>query len=241
MSKILETIAAKIGLDNTNIDIPHLQKYVEMVKKAQETLNLVSKQDIERFEEKHILDSLYFSLVDLEKYSISRDFSLIDLGSGGGCPGVPVACLYPEARITMLESISKKASFLNTVTDAFPAGRLSVINERIEIAAHQDSYRETFDIVTARALSNINTLLEYAIPFLRVGGIFVAYKTTKELQNIDELSPVTALLGAVTVETIPYKAENKEIERRLAIFKKIAETPKNYPRKVGKPLKHPLS
>lgn len=217
--------------------LTEISKYIELLLEANEKISLVSNATKENLYLDHMLDSLSFSLLNLK---IDTPFSLIDLGSGAGFPGIPVSILYPESSITLVESVTKKAQFLESVKNKLENNKLNVLNDRIELIAHNNQYRESFDFVTARALSNLNTLLEYALPFLKIGGLFVAYKTQKDLKSLKSLNKVLPLLGGKFEETIKYDLTGKDISRNLIVFKKVSAIPAKYPRKVGIPAKKPL-
>lgn len=235
MSDIIEQYNLKLSDEQLSV----LSLYVESIKEANSRISLMSKSALENIYNEHIADSVSFNLIDLNEHNINPAFSLVDLGSGGGLPAIPIAIMYPDASICCVDSVGKKTNFLIDVS-AKISKKIDVKCDRIENIGRENGYREAFDVVTARALSNLNTLLEYAIPLLKVGGIFVAYKTENEANEIDKTLKACDILGCKMEKIIDYDLDGKDFKRCLIIFKKIKNTPAKYPRNVGIPLKNPL-
>lgn len=227
-----------LSLNETEQD--NLNLYCNLLIEANKKCNLISNADFNTIMIEHISDSLSFSLVNLDQYNISKDFKMIDIGSGGGFPGVPIAILNPKATITLDESIKKKCLFLEEISEKIQHININVKADRIEILGHDIDHRESYDIVTARALANINTLIEYALPLLKIGGIFVSYKTESALADLKSINNALKLLGGEVSEIIEYDFIDKELKRNLIIIKKVKKTASKYPRQVGIPSKKPL-
>lgn len=235
----LKDIKNKFNLSLTDKQASELEKYVDLIKETNAKFNLVSKSALENLYEEHIADSLSFGLLDLDDYNLTPEFSLIDIGSGGGFPAIPIAILYPESVVACLDSVGKKMNFLKEVSEKL-SRKLDIQNDRIENLARDKKYRELFDIVTARALSGLNVLLEYSIPFLKVGGILVAYKTQADADEIDKLQNVCKILGCEVDKIHYYDLDGKDLKRCLIVFRKTKPTNDKYPRSVGSPAKNPL-
>ena len=227
-------------LNLTDNQVNQLEEYVKLIIDTNKKFNITAKSDFDTLLIEHVADSLAFNLVDLDKYSFVDNFKLIDLGSGGGLPGIPLSVLYPLAEKVFVESINKKARFLKEATDHLGLKNIQVIPNRIELAGKTPEHREYYDIVTARALAATNTLLEYAMPLLKIGGIFVAYKTEKSKDELNYTNKILKQLGGKLDQIINYTLADKELKRTLIIFKKVSTTPLKYPRNVGVPAKKPL-
>lgn len=229
-----------INLTLNEAQLNNLKQYCDLLIEANKKCNLVSNADFDTIMLEHIADSLSFNLVNLSNYNILDQFKMIDIGSGGGFPGIPIAILHPEGKITLTESIKKKCLFLEEVSKKMEYININVLSERIETLGHDENHREQYDIVTARAVANINTLIEYALPLLKVGGIFVSYKTESSLDDLKKINNALNILGGNVEEIINYDFIDKELKRTLIIIKKVKKTGPKYPREVGIPSKKPL-
>ncbi len=200
--------------------------------------NLISKNDEKNLFEKHIYDSLALNLF-LEKYQQQENTTILDIGTGGGFPSIPLAIYYKDLKITPLDSIAKKIGFVELVQKELRLENLTPICKRVEDLP--TTYKESFDIVTSRAVASLNTLLEYTIPYLKVGGYFVAYKSKNVDEEIKMAQNAFEKLNAQIVDRIEYKLPLEEdYFRELLIIKKFQATPKIYPRKSGQAKKNPL-
>jgi 16S rRNA (guanine527-N7)-methyltransferase len=216
------------------------EAYYKLLQEYNQRMSLVSNLDEKAFYLEHLTDSLSFHLAKSKLHLKISDLKVIDLGSGGGFPAIVLSILYPHLQITMLESVKKKAHFLETVIHELQIENASVLSERIEIIGNDNSYRETFHLVTARALAGISVVLEYAMPLMQTNGYLVAFKTEKELQNLNIAQKAAAHLGGKYMEAILYTMPEKDLKRALMIFQKTDPTPTKYPRKPGIPKKRPL-
>lgn len=181
---------------------------------------------------KHFLDS-----VTGESY-FTKNARIVEIGSGGGFPSVPLKILREDLSFLLIESTGKKCSYLQTVVDKLNLKDVEVKNARAEDAARQVIYREKFDFAVARAVARLNTLCEYCMPFLKVGGKFIAYKGDND-EEIEEAANAIKVLGGETEKVEKYELPNGE-KRALIIIKKVAHTPKQYPRGQGKERKSPI-
>ena len=163
---------------------------------------------------------------------------LLDLGSGGGIPGVPLALILPETKFYLLEANQKKCRFLQATVEEFNLEHVEIINSRAELAAREQRYRATFDGVLAKAVASLRVLVELAIPFLKVGGRLVAHKGPKLDEELLDARKAMGELRTKCVEARPYQLGEKSY--RLAVLKKLEKTPKAFPRRNGIPAKKPL-
>ena len=157
------------------------EAYVELFKKYNSHTNLISKNDEKVFFEKHIFDSLAFNLFS-KKYNIPK--TLMDIGTGGGFPALPLALIYPETKIFAVDSTSKKINFIKEVKENLNLDNIEPISSRIEELPKD--LKASFDVVTTRALGNLRLVTEYAVPFLKVGGYFVSYKSSDSENELEE-------------------------------------------------------
>ena len=217
-----------------------LRQFVDFEKYLKEYnnhTNLVSANDIELIWEKHFIDSVSFC------HYLKNDTSLriLDIGSGGGFPVIVESILLPASNIFALDSTAKKTTFLKNAADIIGLKNLSVINDRAEEIAYRKTFRESFDIVTARAVGSLVQITELALPFLKIGGRFIAYKSSKVEEEISEAKSAIDILGGQLVDVFEYKLELQEnYERNLVLIKKEKRTPDNYPRSFSAIKNKPL-
>ena len=197
--------------------------------------NLTAITDPEEIAQKHFADSLSL----LEAYDVQQSARLLDVGSGAGFPGAPLAITRPDLRVTLLESTAKKANFLRLLAEELDLP-LTVVCARAEQAAHSPALRESFDLVVSRAVAGLPLLCELCLPFVNAGGAFAAYKGTREKTEAELRGAARAitLLGGELLQTAG-EATNYG-ERTLVLIRKIAHTPAIYPRNHGAMVKKPL-
>jgi 16S rRNA (guanine527-N7)-methyltransferase len=246
-SQFLEA-AERIGIAFDAGDVGALGKYLELLFAANETMNLTAVRDVEQAWMRHILDSLTLLplLADLPERG-----RVIDIGSGGGLPGIPLAITMPHLSFTLLEATGKKAVFLRGVADQMNLKNVSVLNQRAEIAAHDrgmkkatgrfGGHRETYDAVVARAVGRLHTLAEITVPFAKPtrgeepGGIVLLIKGAQADAELAEAQGALHALKAVHTGTIETPTG------RIVMLAKGAATPKLYPRHDGEPKRSPLA
>ncbi|HHW01359.1 MAG TPA: 16S rRNA (guanine(527)-N(7))-methyltransferase RsmG [Thermoanaerobacterales bacterium] len=197
-------------------------------------VNLTRITEIDDFIEKHVIDSMMVTkLVEIKKGA-----SIIDVGTGPGIPGFFLKIARPDIRLILLETVRKKTDFLMEVVEKLEINDIEVLNERAENAAKKKPYRETYDIAVARAVSSMNVLSEFCLPFVKTGGIFVAMKGEKIEEEVKEAKNSLDILGGKIRDIKEYKIG--QAKRKLVIIEKINNTPEKYPRRPGMPEKNPL-
>lgn len=211
-----------------------LKDYLELLEKFS-FLGLTGYKTPEELAQFLILESL--PILRLIPSGKSR---LLDIGSGGGVPGLVLKIARPDLSVTLLEATKKKAAFLETVKTRMNLERLEIIAERAETAAKEAAYRENFDLVTARALAALPTLLEYAFPFLKTGGRLLALKGEKFREEIDSAQKAMKILKAEIREIHGYRLPFSGVEGKIVEIVKTAPTPQRFPRQVGMARKNPL-
>lgn len=197
--------------------------------------NLISKNDEKVLFEKHIFDSLAIN----QFKKIINCKKLMDIGTGGGFPAVPIAILYPQINVLGVDSVGKKIKCINHIATTLKLKNLSAITSRTEELP--ENMLESFDIITSRAVAPLNVILEYAIPYLKINGYFVAYKSKIVHEEIENAQNALKILNCKIEEIIDYKLPMEEnFERNLVIIKKLKPTPRNFPRKTGTAKNNPL-
>ena len=209
--------------------------YVLLVEWNQ-VMNLTAITDFEEVCKKHFTDSL--SLV--KAYKINASISVIDVGTGAGFPGIPLKIAFPDIEIILLDSLHKRVDFLKTVIDNLGLKKIEALHGRAEDYAKEKNFREQFDLCVSRAVSNLSTLSEYCIPYVKIGGYFISYKSEKLSEEKKDAEYAISVLGGEIEDQISFQIPNSDINRNLLIVRKKKETPANYPRKAGLPLKKPI-
>jgi len=205
------------------------------LQKKSETLNLFSAGDRLKLATKHIPDALAV----LEFWKPEDGNRVLDMGTGGGLPGLALAQARPGVNFLLVDSVGKKIQAVQEVADELELSNLKTVCERLEELAHQAKYRENFDAVTARALAELPTLLEYAAGFLKVGGKLFAWKSAEYETELESSSKAQEILGLRFVRAHNYVLPGGE-SRSILEFEKVAPLSKDYPRKTGVPKGRPL-
>lgn len=227
--------AKSFDLDLNESELQAFERYYNELFVYNSHTNLVANTEEEEVYIKHFLDSLAFSLVEEDK---DRKFSLLDFGCGGGFPGVPILIVYKQANLVAVDSVGKKIRFVDKLSTALGIGsRLVSKNARIEDL--ESNNREFYDYITARAVAPLSMLVEYCVPYLKVGGQLVAYKSKTAEEEISTAENALRLLHAEVADVKDYKIDNDSV-RKLVVIEKTAPSDKQYPRKNGLVKKHPL-
>lgn len=209
------------------------EKYFNLLIEYNQKFNITAITDKKEVYVKHFIDSILV----VDKFITKENLSMIDVGSGGGFPAIPVKIMRDDLSLTLLEATGKKCEFLKTVVKELGLKNVTVINDRAETLAKNENYREKFDICSARAVARLNTLCEYCMPFVKVDGNFIAYKGDAEEEVTEALNAVKILGGKVEKS---YLYELDGAKRTLVKIKKTKNTDKKYPRGNGKERKNPL-
>lgn len=210
-------------------------RYFELLTEWNAVMNLTAITEFTEVVEKHFVDSSL--LAGYIKENTSE--SLIDIGTGAGFPGVPLKILFPEIKVTLLDSLNKRIRFLNTVIQELGLEGIEAIHGRAEEYGIKEAYREQYDLCVSRAVARLSSLCEFCIPFVKKGGAFVAYKATKSEEELAEAKSAVTVLGAKLSEVKQFQL-GEDAQRNLLVIQKTKETPKKYPRQGGKPLKDPI-
>ncbi len=232
---LLKSEAAKIGIELDETALNRLDKYADMLVETNKTLNLTAITEPEEIVYKHFIDSLsLLTVVDLKEGA-----KVIDVGTGAGFPGVVLLIARPDIKITLMDGTNKRLTFIQSVLDEIGL-EAEILHSRAELAGKDKAYREKFDLVTARAVANMNTLSEYCMPFVKVGGIFAPMKAAKADEELDSATGAIKLLGGKLDRVCHLDIDNCG-ERCIIVTKKISQTPPKYPRASAQILKKPLA
>lgn len=228
----------RLGFDLGEEQILLFQRYFQELVDWNTRINLTAITDYRKVQTIHFLDSLTVSLV------IPRDVlangTLIDVGSGAGFPGLPLKILWPGLRVTLVESVGKKAAFLRHLTDVLNLGGVEVCNERAETLAHDPRMRETFDVVVSRAVGDLSVLAELTLPFCKPGGRVVAQKKSGIDDELKRAEKSISLFGGALERVETVDLEEIGEPRWLVVLSKETESPSSYPRRPGIPAKRPI-
>jgi 16S rRNA (guanine527-N7)-methyltransferase len=228
--------AQKLGLSLTKEQVTLFQTYYEELIRWNRRVNLTAIVDYEEVQIKHFLDSL--TIAPLIGNMSGR---LLDVGTGAGFPGVPLKIIFPDIAVTLVESVKKKAAFLDHLVDCLGLDSVEVIAERAETLAHDERHRERFDVAVSRGVADLATLAEITLPFCVVGGIAVAMKKGDIEDEVSGASKAIDVLGGRLREVRPVElAEFAGEARSLVVIEKVSSTPERYPRRPGIPKKRPL-
>ena len=208
--------------------------YYEMLVEKNKVMNLTGITEWDEVLEKHFLDSI--SLIRV--YDLNKNVSVMDMGTGAGFPGIPLKIAFPKLRVTLADSLNKRVLFLQEVIDALKLTDIEAIHGRAEDLARDKKYREQYDLSVSRAVANLSILTEYCLPFVKLGGQFISYKSGEVDTEVAESKSAVFLLGGKVKDVV--KFELGESGRSFIVIDKVKGTPKTYPRKAGTPSKKPL-
>lgn len=221
-----------ISLDIEKIEI--FYQYMIQILEWNEKINLTAITDEKEFIIKHFIDSLTISKL------INNGDKIIDIGTGAGFPGIPLKIVNSNSEVTLIDSVNKKLNVIRDITTNLQFDKLNIIHTRAEDLAIDKNYREKFDVATTRAVSNLSTIAEYMLPFIKVGGKAICMKGPNFEEELSQSKKAISILGG-RIEKVESLFVSGEFERNLIIIEKIKNTPKNYPRGKGKALKEPIS
>jgi 16S rRNA (guanine527-N7)-methyltransferase len=234
--RIFEEGLEELGLTLTEVQRTQFISFYEYLVEKNKVMNLTGITEFQEVLVKHFLDSLMLvKAVDMQKVK-----SLMDVGTGAGFPGVPLKIMFPEIESCLLDSLNKRVKFLEETFALLKLSGITAVHGRAEEYAKNKLFREQFDLCVSRAVSNLATLSEYCLPYVKKGGLFVSYKSGTVQEEAKEAEKAIALLGGKIREVKYFSLPNSEIERSLIVIEKVKNTPGRYPRKAGTPLKEPL-
>lgn len=226
----------EFSLSITEVEADRFSDYKALLKEWNEKINITAITEDEEIDIKHFLDSVSVLCADV----IKGGEKIIDIGTGGGFPGIPLKILKPDTEVVLLDGLNKRLKFLDEVIAQLELKDISTVHGRAEELGRKKGYRESFDIAVSRAVASLNTLCEYCIPFVKVGGYFIAMKGPEVDEEIKASEKAIEKLGGEFVERIDIKLPFSDIVHNLILIKKVKPTPSVYPRGGGNPKKKPL-
>ena len=227
---------SELKLDLSEIQYDQFYRYYELLVEWNKVMNLTGITEYEEVNEKHFVDSL--SLV--KSIDLSEINSVIDIGTGAGFPGIPLKIAFPHLKITLLDSLNKRIKFLDTVIEELKLEQIVTVHGRAEDYARQYEYREKFDLGVSRAVANLSVLSEYCLPYIKLGGVFISYKSETVDDELQGCEQAVKILGGKISDVIRFQLPDTEIGRSFVKIVKVKNTSKKYPRKAGLPAKEPL-
>lgn len=231
----------KEGLNNLEIKLTDRQisqfiEYYRLLIEWNKIMNLTAITDFEEVINKHFIDSLAV----VKALDMSRNISVIDIGTGAGFPGIPLKIAFPDLNIVLLDSLNKRINFLNEVINKLELNDIYTIHGRAEDFSRDLMYREKFDLCVSRAVANLAVLAEYCMPYVKVGGSFISYKSGKIEEELEASKKAVSMLGGKIKRSVLFCIPNTDIERAFISINKAKKTPIKYPRKAGVPSKNPI-
>ncbi|MDP2995041.1 MAG: 16S rRNA (guanine(527)-N(7))-methyltransferase RsmG [Anaerolineales bacterium] len=236
MEKLVHEAKKLFGVHLTGRQVVALMTFERELLAWNEKFNLTAIRDAEGIRTKHFLDS--FSCVLAWKENPPR--RLIDIGTGAGFPGIPLKILYPSMRLTLIESVGKKANFCRHMIETLKLEAVEVFTARAEDVGQMPAHREAYDWAVARAVANLPVLAEYLLPLVQVGGAMLAQKGQSGPAETHKAEKALKILGGRMRQLLPVTLPGVADERYLVVVDKVAATPPQYPRKPGEPAKKPL-
>lgn len=235
MEDYLKKMAEKAGIILNDKMLSQFSVFYEMLIETNQSMNLTAITEKKDVVLKHFIDSLSIS-----RYYDFRGQSVIDVGTGAGFPGIPLAILYPDTKFVLLDSLKKRLLFIDNVLSQCGINHVTLIHGRAEDYGRDEKYREKFDYCVSRAVAPLPVLLELCTPFVRKEGMFISYKGGQISEELAQAERALSELKCCLKETREYSIPETELRRVFAVFEKVGVLGKRYPRQAGKPKKSPL-
>lgn len=236
MSHLLESKVKELSLVLNERQKKQFEDYYRILVEWNNVMNLTAITEYEEVIEKHFIDSLSIANV----IDFCKIYNVIDIGTGAGFPGIPLKIVFPEIQITLLDSLKKRVNFLNEVIVHLGLTDIHAVHGRAEDYAKQKEYREQYDLCVSRAVANLSTLSEYCLPYVKINGFFIPYKSGDIDDELQKSECAVNILGGSVNEVIRFQLPGTDINRSFVKIRKIKSTAKKYPRKAGMPSKEPL-
>lgn len=233
---LMAKAAEDVGLQLSQDQYKGFMKYMRLLQEWNEKINLTAITEDEEVVKKHFIDCIKA----FKRDEFKKAETMIDVGTGAGFPGLPIAIMRPELKVTLLDSLNKRINFLNTVVNELGLKNVTTIHSRAEDGARNKELREKFDIATSRAVANMSVLSEFCLPYVRVGGNFIALKGPAVEQEIEDSRNAIGTLGGKLIDICEVSIEETELRHNLVVVEKVKACDKIYPRKAGTITKKPI-
>lgn len=230
----LQNQAQKIDINLTNKQLNEFYTYMNLLIEWNKNINLTAITEPEEIIKKHFIDSLTISK------NIQKDSSIIDVGTGAGFPGIPLKIVREDINIVLLDALNKRLNFLNEVIKENKLENIETVHFRAEEIGKNKKYREKYDIATSRAVAQLNILVEYLLPLVKIGGKCICMKGSNVEEELKNSKKAITLLGGEIEKIEEFILPDSDIKRNVIIIKKVNSTPAKYPRKPGTPAKEPI-
>lgn len=226
----------KKGITLNETQLNQFENYFKLLVEWNEKVNLTAITEKGEVYLKHFYDSISASFY----YDFDQDLTVCDIGAGAGFPSIPLKICFPQLKITIVDSLKKRITFLETLVKSLELSDVNLVHSRAEDFGQNKLYRESFDVVTARAVARTSVLSEYCIPVCKLNGMFIALKGINVEVELEDAKKAINILGAELVDSISFTLPVEKSERSIVLIKKTEFSPKKYPRKAGMPTKSPL-
>ncbi|MGG7144977.1 16S rRNA (guanine(527)-N(7))-methyltransferase RsmG [Clostridium nigeriense] len=234
--QLMKEASLEVGLDLTEKQYNQFITYMKLLQEWNEKINLTAITEDEEVIKKHFIDCIKA----FKSNSVKNAKSIIDVGTGAGFPGLPIAIMNPDINVTLLDSLNKRINFLNTVVSALELKNVITIHSRAEDGARNPELRENFDVATSRAVANMAVLSEFCLPYVKLNGHFVALKGPAIEEELREGQKAISTLGGKLENIIEVNIEESDLKHNIVEVKKVNKCPKTYPRKAGTINKKPI-
>lgn len=231
-SKSLKDKAKSLEIYVSEIQVDKFYNYMNLLLEWNKKMNLTTITEPEEVILKHFIDS-----ITIITY-IKKAEKILDIGTGAGFPGIPLKIIEEDRNFTLVDSLNKRINFLQTVINILKLDKIQAVHSRAE--EFVKNQRETYDIVTSRAVARLNILVEYMLPFVKIGGKCICMKSADIQEEIEEAKKAIKILGGEIEKIDNVTLPNSDIKRKIIIIKKVNSTPNRYPRKAGIPAKKPI-
>lgn len=224
------------GIELSDTQRQQFSIYFKTLVEWNEKINLTAITAEEEVYLKHFFDCITASFY----YDMNKELQICDVGAGAGFPSIPLKICFPQLKVTIVDSLQKRIGFLNQLAEQLKLTNVAFYHDRAENFGKSSKFRESFDIVTARAVARMSVLSELCLPLVKKGGVFIAMKGSQAKEELNDGENAIELLGGVTSAVHTFTLPQEESERSIIIINKNKKTPKKYPRKAGLPNKEPI-
>lgn len=236
MTKFLQDLLEKENIILTDDILEKLDRYKALVLEWNKKFNITAITESDEFDLKHLLDSLYL----LKLKEIKEAKSIIDVGTGGGFPGIPLKICQKDTKFTLLDALNKRIRFLDVVIDDLALTNIETIHGRSEDLAREEKYRDNIEVCVSRAVASLDTLAEFCLPLVKVGGYFISMKGSSAHEELDQAKKAIEILGGKLDRVYDYTLVDGDHQRSIIVIKKVKPCPDKYPRAGGAPKNKPI-